>query len=93
MADLKSDHARARAMDLLTMARPFAGDEQSRQLRELAVRYLEVAERPDTQEHSDTVESLETVSEALDAVASDYFSHALRRAVPRKGNKARRGGE
>lgn len=78
MAELRSDHARARAMDLLAMADPLANDEESRRLRELAIRYLEVAQQLEAEEDG-SAEPSETISAALDAVARDYFSHMLRR--------------
>lgn len=78
MAELRSDHARARAMDLLAMADPVANDEESRRLRELAVRYLEVAQQLEAEEDG-SAEPSELISAALDAVARDYFSHMLHR--------------
>ena len=80
MAELRSDHARARAMDLLAMADPLANDEESRRLRELAIRYLEVAQQLEAEEDGGA-EPSETISAALDAVARDYFSHMLRRTT------------
>jgi DNA-directed RNA polymerase specialized sigma subunit len=80
LAELRSDHARARAMDLLAMADPLANDEESRRLRELAIRYLEVAQQLEAEEDG-SAEPSETISAALDAVARDYFSHMLRRTT------------
>jgi hypothetical protein len=78
LAELRSDHARARAMDLLVMADPVANDEHSYRLRELAIRYLEVAQQLEAEEDGQgnrSDEPSELISAALDAVARDYFSH------------------
>jgi hypothetical protein len=77
VTELRSDHARARAMDLLAMVDPLANDEESRRLRELAIRYLEVAQQLEAEEDGGA-EPSEMISAALDAVARDYFSHMLR---------------
>jgi hypothetical protein len=84
LAELRSDHARARAMDLLAMADPVANDEQSCRLRELAIRYLEVAQQLEDEENGQgnrSAEPSEMISAALDAVARDYFSHMLHQMV------------
>jgi hypothetical protein len=91
MADIRSDHARMRAMDLLAMADPVAEDEESRRLRELAVKYLEVAERLEAEDRDRAGEPSEMISAALDAVARDYFSRTARRAMSR--NKPKQDGE
>ena len=76
LADLISDHARSRAMELLAIADPVADDEASRRLRALAVRYLEFAERLDTEEKGRVQNSEEKISAELDAVAQEFFDHA-----------------
>lgn len=84
LAELRSDHARARAMDLLAMADPVANDEHSYRLRELAIRYLEVAQQLEAEEDGQgnrSDEPSEMISAALDAVARDYFSHMSHRMV------------
>lgn len=86
MADLRSDHARARAMDLLAMIDPAGNDEDSRRLRELAMRYLEVAQQLEAEENG-SAEPSEMISTALDAVARDYFSHMARRMVSNREDK------
>ncbi|SDT61253.1 hypothetical protein [Bradyrhizobium canariense] len=83
MADLKSDHARLRAMDLLAMTDPVADDEESRRLRELAMQYLEVAERLEAERDGRAAEPSEMISAALDAVARDYFSRTLHHTASR----------
>jgi hypothetical protein len=86
LAELRSDHARARAMDLLAMVDPVADDEESRGLRELAIRYLEVAQQLEAEEDGGA-EPSDIISAALDAVARDYFSHMLRRAASDGGDQ------
>jgi hypothetical protein len=78
MASFTSDHARSRAMELLAIADPVADDEESRRLRALAVRYLEVAARLDSEEHGRASDSSERISAELDAVAREFFDRALR---------------
>ena len=88
MDDSRSDHARMRAMDLLTMADPITDDEESRRLRELAMKYLEIADQQlEAEERSRAAEPCELISAALDAVARDYFSRTVRRAVSRKKSR------
>lgn len=76
MAYFTSDHARGRAMELLAIADPVADDDASRRLRALAVRYLEFAERLDTEEQGRALNSSEKISAELDAVAREFFDHA-----------------
>jgi hypothetical protein len=78
MADFTSDHARGRAMELLAIAGPIADDEESRRLRALAVRYLEIAERLDSEEQGRAMDSSEKISAELDEVAREFFDHASR---------------
>jgi hypothetical protein len=78
-------------MDLLAMADPVADDEESRRMRELAMKYLEVAERLAADERDRAAEPGEMISATLDAVAREYFSRTTRRAVSR--NKPKRDGE
>lgn len=76
MADFTSNHARSRAMELLAIADPLADDQGSRRLRALAVRYLEFAERLDTEEQGRALDSSEKISAELDAVAREFFDRA-----------------
>jgi hypothetical protein len=76
LAYFTSDHARGRAMELLAIADPVADDDASRRLRALAVRYLEFAERLDTEEQGRALDSSEKISAELDAVAREFFDHA-----------------
>jgi hypothetical protein len=78
MADFTSDHARGRAMELLAIAGPVADDEASRRLRALAVRYLEVAERLDSEEQGRAMDSSEQISAELDEVAREFFDRTSR---------------
>jgi len=84
MPGMRSDRARARARDLLATAYPAPDDAEFRRLRELAVDYIQEAERLEAESRGRVLESDEMISTALDAVARDYFARALLRAVSRK---------
>jgi hypothetical protein len=84
MVGMRSDRASARARDLLATAYPVPGDAEFRRLRELAIDYIREAERLEAANKGRAVESDEMISAALDAVARDYFSRALLRAVSRR---------
>ena len=84
MPGMRSDRARARARDLLATAYPAPDDAEFRRLRELAVEYIQEAERLEAESRGHVLESDEMISSALDAVARDYFARALLRAVSRK---------
>ena len=79
MPGTRSDRARARARDLLATLYPIPDDAEF--LRELAVDYIQEAERLEAERKGRVVESDEMISAALDAVARDYFARALLRAV------------
>jgi hypothetical protein len=81
MVGMRSDRARARAQDLLATVYPVPDDVEFRRLRELAIDYIREAERLEATNRGREVESDELISAALDAVARDYFSRALLRAV------------
>jgi hypothetical protein len=81
MASMRSDRARARARDLLATVYPIPNDAEFRRLRELAIDYIEEAERLDAENRGRVLESDELISTALDAVARDFFARALLRAV------------
>jgi hypothetical protein len=81
MVGMRSDRARARARDLLATVYPVPDDVEFQRLRELAVDYIREAERLEAANRDREVESDELISAALDAVARDYFSRALLRAV------------
>jgi len=81
MAGMRSDRARARARDLLATVYPTPDDAEFRRLRELAVDYIQEAERLETEKRGRVLESDEMISVALDAVARDYFTRALVRSV------------
>jgi hypothetical protein len=81
MAGMRSDRARARARDLLATVYPAPDDAEFRRLRELAVDYIQEAERLETEKRGRVLESDEMISVALDAVARDYFTRALVRSV------------
>jgi hypothetical protein len=85
MAGIKSERARNRATDLLATVYPAPDDVEFRRLRELAIDYVQEAERLEAEKRGRVVESDELISAALDAVARDYFERALLRAVSRRG--------
>jgi hypothetical protein len=84
MAGMRSDRARARARDLLATVYPAPDDTEFHRLRELAVDYIQEAERLDAENRGRVLESDEMISAALDAVARDYFTRALFRAVSQR---------
>jgi hypothetical protein len=85
MAGLRSERARDRARDLLATVYPIPEDAEVRRLRELAIDYIQEAERLEAAENwGRAAESEELISAALDAVARDYFKRALLRAVSRR---------
>ena len=84
MPAMRSDRARARARDLLATLYPAPDDAEFHRLRELAVDYIQEAERLEAESRGRVLESDEMISTALDAVARDYVARALLRAVSRK---------
>jgi hypothetical protein len=84
MASMRDDRARARARDLLAVAYPVPDDAEFRRLRELAIEYIQEAERIEAENRGRAIESEELISSALDAVARDYFSRAVARAMSQK---------
>jgi hypothetical protein len=81
MASMRSDRATARARDLLATLYPLPDDVEFRRLRELAIDYIQEAERLEAENRGRVAESDELISAALDAVARDYFARALARAA------------
>ena len=84
MAAMRGERARARARNLLATVYPIPDDAEFRSLRELAIDYIQEAERLETENSRRVVESDELISAALDAVARDYFKRALLRATSRR---------
>jgi hypothetical protein len=84
MAGVRSERARARARDLLATVYPVPDDAEFGRLRELAIDYIEEADRLEAENKGRARESDELISAALDAVARDYFTRALLRAVSQK---------
>jgi hypothetical protein len=84
MARMRSDHARARANDLLATIYPIPDDVEFHRLRELAIDYIKEAERLEAENKGRTVEPDEAITAALDAIARDYFTRALVRSISRK---------
>jgi len=84
MAGMRSERARDRARDLLATVYPIPEDAEVRRLRELAIDYIQEAERLEAENRGRAPESDELISAALDAVARDYFKRALLGAVSRR---------
>ena len=84
MATLRRDRARERARDLLATEYPVPDEPEVDRLRELAVKYIREAERLEAENRGRVPETDELISAALDAVARDYFSRALVRALSRE---------
>ena len=80
MVGTRSNHARARAQNLLATIYPLPDDAEFHRLRELAVDYIREAERLEAGHSGRVAESDELISAALDAVARDYFARAIARA-------------
>jgi hypothetical protein len=77
VADIRSDHARARAMALLAIADPDHHDVESCRLRELAMQYIAEADRLEAERGDDAAEPSESISAALDDVARSCFERTL----------------
>ena len=75
----RNDRARARARDLLAQIAPLPDDLEVQRLRELSVSYINEAERAE-RNGATTLEPSEQISEALDAIARDYFARAVNRS-------------
>jgi hypothetical protein len=84
MAGMRSERARDRARNLLATVYPAPNDVEFGRLRELAIDYIQEADRLEAENRGRVPESDELISAALDAVARDYFERALLRAVTRK---------
>jgi hypothetical protein len=84
MASMRSDRASARARDLLATLYPLPDDVEFRRLRELAIDYIQEAERLEAEHRGRVSETDELISAALDAVARDYFARTLARATSQK---------
>jgi hypothetical protein len=84
MVGMRNDRARARARDLLATVYPIPDDVEFRRLRELAIDYIQEAERLEAARRGRAAESDELISATLDAVARDYFARTLLRTVSHK---------
>jgi hypothetical protein len=84
MARMRNDSARARASDLLASAYPIPDDVELHRLRELAIEYLQEAERLEAENKGRAAEPEEAIAAALVAIARDYFARALVRSISRK---------
>jgi hypothetical protein len=81
MVGMRNDRARARARDLLATVYPVPDAVELNRLSELAVYYIQEAERLEKERRGRAAEPEELISAALDAVARDYFARALFREV------------
>jgi hypothetical protein len=72
----RSERARARAQHLLAEIAPLPDDSELQRLRELSLSYIREAERCEGRPVR-TPEPSEQISAALDAIARDFFAHAL----------------
>jgi hypothetical protein len=77
MVGVRSDRARMRARDLLATVYPIPDDAEFHRLRELAVEYIQEAERLERERNGRLSEPDELISAALDEVARNYFARAL----------------
>lgn len=77
MVGVRSERARARARNLLATLYPIPDDAEFHRLRELAVEYIQEAERLEREHKGCLTESDELISATLDGVARDYFARAL----------------
>jgi hypothetical protein len=84
MARMRTDRARARARDLLATAYPIPDNVELHRLRELAIEYLQEAERLEAENKGRAAEPDEAITAALEAIARDYFARALVRSISRK---------
>jgi hypothetical protein len=80
MVGVRSERARARARNLLATVYPIPRDAEFYRLRELAVEYIQEAERLEREQKGGMTESDELISAALDDVARNYFARALDRS-------------
>ena len=71
MISMRSDRARDRARNLLATIYPLPDDDEFHRLRELAVDYIQEAERLEAERKGRLAESDELISAALDAVERD----------------------
>lgn len=72
----RSERARARARHLLAQIAPSPDDSEVQRLRELSMDYIREAERLEM-ERVTPREPSEQISEALDAIARDYFARSV----------------
>lgn len=72
----RSERARARARNLLAQIAPSPDDSEVQRLRELSMDYIREAERLELNRLNPR-EPSEQISEALDAIARDFFARIL----------------
>lgn len=72
----RSERARARARNLLAQIAPSPDDSEVQRLRELSMDYIREAERLELNRVNPR-EPSEQISEALDAIARDFFARIL----------------
>jgi hypothetical protein len=79
MTGARNQRALARAQQTLAFAPPLPQDADATELRELASRYIDEAERRE-RDGGQACQSTELLSATLDKVARDYFAWSLRKA-------------
>jgi hypothetical protein len=80
MVGVRSDRARARARNLLETVYPVPSDAEVYRLRQLAMEYVQEAERLEREQKGGATESDELISAALDNLARNYFARAVGRS-------------
>jgi hypothetical protein len=75
----RSERARERARDLLAQIAPLPDDVEVQCLCELSVNYISEAKKAERSDATN-VEPSEQISKALDKIARDYFTRAIKRS-------------
>ena len=81
MVGMRNDRTRARARDVLATRYPVPEDADP--IRELAIDFVREADRLEKSKGR-PVQSDELLSSALDAIARDYFTRSVARAVSQR---------
>jgi hypothetical protein len=84
MVGMRSDRARESARNLLATVYPIPDDAEHYRLRDLAVEYIQEAERLERERKGCPTESDELISTARDDIARRYFARVLADSL-RKG--------
>jgi len=81
MVGVRSDRARARAKNLLATVYPIPDDAEYYRLRDLAVEFIQEAERLEKERKGCVREPDELITATLDDVARNYFARALAQSL------------